>query len=389
MASREQYDQIAQSYVEGLRALTAPQAFTADTERGGSGAAGPPMTAEKLNEQAEHLSTLSAELQTAAEDKLQSEDPAVKSEAATQLLAKALGDIEAAMFLYQAARDEEAGVLGLSAAVAPERGGDSAAGKLNEHQRILLGQLGDVTAREGASIERGAGHAAAGSGAKVKEAVELTLFQISERASNAGQRTFEGLAALGLGQIGKAVGMIGANVAEQLGVAGKLMQIYDYFRGFVVKAYDAVISLLGPELAKKVGEYVSKWWGDWQQNHLFQMLVEGLYQTAETKQHVAQKVADSKATAAQFSEAAERVQKLDEDYKTKVRLAEKLLAGFRYVAGVATGALPAPAGVLVVGAVYVALCGYIVLVGADYVDAQSVASLARLPGVRDVIEASL
>lgn len=292
------------------------------------------------------------------------------------------------MFLLQAARDEEAGVLGLSAAVAPERGDAPAPGKLSEHQMILLGHFGGSAAGEGKGAERGAGQAA-GSAAQVKEAVELTLFEISERASKAGKSAFEGLAALSLVELASAVGMIGADVAQQLGVAGKLVQLYDHFRGFVVRAYDTVISLFGPELARQAGEFVSGWWVQWRENHLFKTLVEGLYETAETRQHVAQKVAGSAATADEFSAAAERVQKLGEDFKTQVRLAEKLLAGFRYVAGVAAGALPAPAGVLVVGAVYVLLCGYIVLVGADYVDAQSVAALGRLPGVRDVIEASL
>jgi hypothetical protein len=388
MTSREQYDQIAESYVEGLRALTASRSFTAEAERGERGAGGAPATAEQLTEQAAHLSTLSAELQTAAEDKLRSEDPAVRSEAATQLLAKALGDMEAAMFLLQAARDEEAGVLGLSAAVAPERGDASAPERLSEHQMILLGQFWGAPAGEGKGTERAA-RQVAGSGAQVNEAVELTLFQISERASKAGQSTFEGLAALSLGELGKAVGMIGANVAQQLGVAGKLVQLYDYFRSFVVRAYDTVISLLGPGLAKQAGEFISDWWVKWKKNQLFKTLVEGLYETAETKQHVAQKVAGSAATADEFFAATARVQKLGEDFKTQVRLAEKLLAGFRYVAGVAAGALPAPTGVLVVGAVYILLCGYIVLVGADYVDAQSVDALGRMPGVRDVIEASL
>ncbi|HEX8144194.1 MAG TPA: hypothetical protein VF553_16450 [Pyrinomonadaceae bacterium] len=388
MASQEQYDAIAQSYVEELRALTAPRAFMTQTERGERGAARGPVTATELVAQAEHLSTLSGELQTAAEGKLQSEEPAVKAEAATQLLAKALGDLEAGMFLLQAARDEEAGVLGTSAPAATERSRGATAGKLSEHHRILLGQLEVVSTARAQRIERGA-EDAPGSAEQVNEAVQLTLFQISERATEAGQKTFEGLLALSLGEIGKAIGMIGANVAEHLGVAGKLMQLYDYFRGFVVKAYEAVLALLGPNLAKKVGEYVSEWWEDWRQNQLFQTLVEKLYETEATREYIAQKVSASQAAPDAFSAAAERVQKLGEEYKVQVRLAEKLLTGFSYVAGAAAGALPAPAGVLIVGAVYISLCGYIVLVGADYVDAQSVAKLGRLPGVRDVIEASL
>jgi hypothetical protein len=43
----------------------------------------------------------------------------------------------------------------------------------------------------------------------------------------------------------------------------------------------------------------------------------------------------------------------------------------------------------VVAATYVAICGYVVLNGADYVDADRVKILNRVPGVRQVVVANL
>ena len=392
MTTPNGYDEIARAYVTGVLELTAPVALPPDVAAGeierGAGGATRPATPDELVEKAERLSQLSTQLHEAAEAKLSSEDEVVKAQGATQLMAKALSDLEVGFFMLEASQNEPAGERAGSPGLV-ERGAAGASAPASasaEHLQILLGQF-----------EAGPGEQERGSAAgemsdeearsAVFEAVELTLFQISDRASNAGQKTFSGLTMVGFSQIGQAAGFIGTNIAEHLGVADKLLNVFDYFRGFVSKAYNAIISLLGPKLAETVGGEVVKWWEEWKEKKLFKSLIEKLYRTKETKEYLKKRLEGSQAAAAKLAAASRRVQELNQEYEQQVRLAEKLLDGLKYLGGFATSLLPS--GPLIMGATYVALCGYIVLVGADYVDTQHLEKLSRLPGVRDVVEAEL
>ena len=373
--------------------VAAPSPGGADKVERGERVATRSATPDELVEKAERLSQLSTQLHVAAEAKLSSDDELVKAQGATQLMAKALSDLEVGFFLLEAAQNEKAGGEsgeGRGEASRPglvERSaGGTGAGEPAEHLKILLGQFDDKPdepERSSAAGEKGEAEARA----EVFEAIELTLFQISDRASGAGQKTFDGLTTVGFAQIGQAAGFIGTNVAQHLGVADKLSYVFDYFRGFVSKAYDAIISLLGPKLAETAAGEVVKWWEDWKEKKLFKSLVEKLYRTKETKEYLKKRVADSQAAPAKFAAAARRVRELNKEYEQQVRLAEKLLGGLKYLSGFAASVLPS--GTLIMGATYVALCGYIVLVGADYVDTQHLQMLSRLPGVRDVVESNL
>ena len=78
---------------------------------------------------------------------------------------------------------------------------------------------------------------------------------------------------------------------------------------------------------------------------------------------------------------------LETGFQQQLDLADKLLVGFRLVGGAA--ALAIPQATVLVAAAYIAITGYAVLAGADYVDAERVKLLNRVPGVRQVVEESL
>ena len=48
-----------------------------------------------------------------------------------------------------------------------------------------------------------------------------------------------------------------------------------------------------------------------------------------------------------------------------------------------------PFGTAIMAAVYIVLCAYVVLTGADYVDSERFKLLNRFPGIRQVVEANL
>ena len=85
--------------------------------------------------------------------------------------------------------------------------------------------------------------------------------------------------------------------------------------------------------------------------------------------------------------AIESVDGLDAAYRQQIELAQKLLRGVKFLGNVAAAALPQ--GRLLLAASYIVLGAYVVLAGADYVDAQRLKLLNRVPGVRQVVETNL
>jgi hypothetical protein len=384
MDALNSYSVVARAYVEEVRALLT-QTGAATAERG----AGGPASSVEVAERGERLLDLSTALQDAVTQKLTDDDPEISAQGATQLLAKAYSDLDVSLYLLQAATDEETGVAMSGAASTLQRSGvERGAGnrELGEHLQILLGE----SAADDVADERSAARSPRRieeARVKILDTIELTLFQISERAGAAGQATFSGLLAMGFVELGQVAGAVGANVAQYFGVAEKVTRLYDLFRGFLSKAYDSIISLLGPRLAQSTTGAVLQWWEDWKESRLFPILIERLYATGQTKVYLATKVHTSQAGLDSFISTIERLEAMDKEYGQQVRIAEKLLRGLKYASGVTAAILPY--GSLIAGAAYVALCGYIVLAGADYVDAESISILKRVPGVRDVVEANL
>jgi hypothetical protein len=78
---------------------------------------------------------------------------------------------------------------------------------------------------------------------------------------------------------------------------------------------------------------------------------------------------------------------LDEAFIKQIDLAKKILSGARWVGSLSMEILPQAK--LLLASVYLILGGYVVLTGADYVDARRFRLLGRVPGVRQVVEKNL
>ncbi|MGD1994902.1 MAG: hypothetical protein PVI59_17040, partial [Anaerolineae bacterium] len=373
------YQTVANAYIHGVRALFAPAA-AAEGIRGTLEIA----TAPNLAGQAEDLAAVSAELTRAAESRLADEDPQVRQQAANQLLAKALTDLEISFRLLEAAQEAEEGGVIRTTALEAERGLGRPIPR-EQHLHIILGQ--PVPAIRESERDLGLPSDVPAARVQLSESVVDTLDLISSRASRTGQAALGGLLGMGLAEVAQAASVVGMDIAQALGQAEKVSRLYNLFRDYAVQAYETLVALLGRELAQTVAQKVLEWLEEVKEGEQFGKLLEQLYQTEQTGQQVTQLVANSGAELAALLAAIEKVEGLDQAFKQKIDLSQKLIKVLKFLALVPAAALPQ--GRLLAAAAYLVLGGYVVLAGADYVDTQRLERLNRVPGVRRVVEAHL
>lgn len=379
MQAENPYLTIAQTYTAGVRELFAP-AGAPTGDRGGAGPASP----EALAEKAEKLSTVSATLTTTAAARLTlDDDPVARAQASTQLLAKAMTDLEISNYLLKAAEDEKAQISWPKSAV--QERSVAIRGNLEDFLKIIVEETpaakeqsdrgGDVPKR--VEIVRN----------QLLQTVDGALLLIPERAGKTGQSAFSGLLGLGITQVGQAAGQLGLGVAHIIGQTEKLSRLYQLFRDFAVRAYESVAALLGPTLAQIAGQKVVDWLGQVKEAKFFNGLLEKLYQTEQTKADLRQRITNSTSDWKDYVTADEKIQGLNEEFRRQLSLIDKLLKGLKYLGGVPAAILPY--GPLLMAAVYILLCAYVVFTGADYLDAQNLKFLNRVLGVRQVVETTL
>jgi hypothetical protein len=307
----------------------------------------------------------------------------VRARASTQLLAKALTDLEIGLYLLQAAEDEEHRIAWVGGpGTERSRGG---LGATVERLDLLLGEGEAVPA----AVERGEQPPRNVRAARVvlSDAIVDALDLVSERASKTGQAALSGLLGLGGAEVAQAAGAVGMDLAQALGQADKVTQLYNLFRDFAVKAYDSLVALLGQQLAQTAAQRVVEWFEEFKEGEQFARLLERLYETDQTRRDLSRLVAESRANLESFTAAIQRVDGLDAAFGQQAGLAEKLLRGLKVLALIPAAALPQ--GRLLMAAAYVVLGAYVVLAGGDYVDARRLERLGRVPGVRQVVEGQL
>jgi hypothetical protein len=407
MPTSTTYQQLAQAYAAGARALLAPAAPLAGERSITPVAKGPvarpsPVGDLRLDlaDQAEQLAPLAADFTQAAAAQLADPDPQARLQASTGLLAKALADLEISARLLQAAEDEEdqppVGDLRLARpkVVAAERSVSTFEAP-GDYLDLLSGA--PAAAPVAKALERGPSTALRTSATvpadvetartQLATAVEDTLDLVRDKVAKTGQSALGGLLGLGAGELAQAAGLVGMNVAQALGQAEKVTRLYELFRQFALSAYDSLVALIGPALAQGAAKQVVSWVGDLAKGEQFGKLLDRLYETGKTNQALGELVAGSQADLLVFAAAIQGLDNLDTAYRQQAGLIEKLLKGLKLLAIVPAAALPQ--GQLLLAAAYIALGGYVVLAGADYVDAQKLKLLNRTPGVRQIVESKL
>ncbi len=372
------YQEAARVYTDGVRALFASGGAPVK-ERGVRG----PASYDEVVEQAEKLLPASVNLTEAAARQLTEEEPAARSAAATRLLAKALTDLQISAYLLHKAAEEDNNLSWPKAEVG-ERGLTQLS-LLPEELNILTGNV-DAGYR---GMVRGPGPAGdlAEARQSLARAIADILSQIFERAGRTGQTALEGLGGLGFAELGQAAGLLTSNLAQYLGQGEKISRLYNLFRSFLGQVYDSLIALIGQPLMQTVIDKVMEWLKEVKQGEVFSEMLENFYQTNPTNKELGLLVDQSQAALDKFVVATREVESLSDDYGQQIKLVDKLLGWLKFLGGAAASVLPM--GQLLVAAAYIALGGYAVLAGADYVDAPRLRLLDRIPGVRRVVEENL
>jgi hypothetical protein len=369
------YQAAAQAYVSGVQSLFAPPALASD-ERGGRR-----RPDAELVEQARLIHDQSTRLTLAATEQIAGDLPAMREQASIALFAKALTDLEIGAYLLDTAGDAEPG-----SSHAPGAGTERSAALPRDVEAHLALVLGATEPRFGASERRALPTTIPAARALLANEIEDALALILERSARLGQAALSGLLGVGLAEIGQAASIVGMDLARAFGWAEQVNRLYGLFRDFVASAYDALAGLLGPALVQAGAQQVVAWMDELSQGKLFGELLEKLYETQQTSQVLMRMVAETEANVEKFVSAAQRVSGLSERHRVQVELGEKLLKRVRFL-----GVIPAvlPQGRLILAMIYILASAYIVLAGADYVDAPRLKLLNRSPGMRQVVAEQL
>jgi len=374
MASRSSYDTVARAYADGVRALLTPTLSAVER------AAPAPASTDALTAQATALAGRSAELRQANTADLAAPDSAGRARASTRLLAQAVTDLQISAYLLQVAQGESADRTVRSAERSAEA--DFSPFDIEETLAILTGDEAAVVTR--AAVLPPDLPSARG---QLSGLAAATLNSIESRAAKTGQTAVSGLLVLGVGQVAQAAGIVGLDIAQALGVADKVTKLYALVQDYALSAYNALVALLGPAVAQSAAQQVLAWVNDVAAGEQFRKLLTRLYGTKQTAEHLDTVVTGSQADLSKFVIAIQDVDGLSSGFQQQLDLVDKLLRGFRLVGGAAALAIPQAAVLL--AAAYIAITGYAVLAGADYVDAERAKLLNRVPGVRQVVEQSL
>jgi hypothetical protein len=316
--SNNSYQSAAESYAQGVRDLFAAAPGAPATR--GELAPAPPTD---LADRAEALAATSRDLTTAAAAKLAHPDPNVRMEGSTQLLAKALTDLQVSAVLFQAAQAEQGrleGTRDLTPTVPVETPRD-----LDDTLGVLLGTTP-------VAVESGTrGLEAAPDPASVRN--ELTnvagneLTTVRTRAAQTGQAALQGLLGLGLAQVASAAGIVGGDIANALGVGVQVGKLFSLFRDFAVNAYNSLLALLGPTLGQMAAGQVLNWAKEVESGAKFDELVEKLYGTEATRQALTTLIGNSTADVTRLTAAITGITPLDASYKKPMELVDKVRNG--------------------------------------------------------------
>ncbi|MGC8782086.1 MAG: hypothetical protein ACP5UQ_14590 [Anaerolineae bacterium] len=366
----------ARAYAERVAALLGPAAAR-PTERATRGG----RAAIALADQAAALVPLSSRATAEVSQGIEAADPAERARAATQLLAKAIADLQVGALLLQAAMEESAGPRPRD--VQAERAADLLlpAEDIVECLAILAGE--EPVGPRAVAIP---GDLPAARDQLTGLAV-ATLNLVQSRAARTGQTALSGLLVLGLGKVAEAAAIVGLDIAQALGVAEQVTRMYALARDYALNAYNAVAAVFGPAVVQSVVQQVLAWCNDVAAGQQFEQLLAQLYETEQTGARLTEFIAESQAGLAQFVIALQEVDGLRTIFQQQIGLVDRLLQGFRLFSGAAAVAIPQIT--VLMAAAYLVLIGYAVLAGADYVDAQRLRFLNRVPGVRQVVERSL
>jgi hypothetical protein len=315
----------------------------------------------------------------AAAKQLKNKSAARRAEASAQLLAKACLDLDVSQRLIEQAQAEQGGAK-------PKSITRSAASRAPAD---LLDVIEGKAAPSKTKSVRSRGVGA------TKESLATfsvaTTQLIVERATNTGVESLGKILALGAFELIKGLELATVDVGAMLGKGEKVSMLIQLGKDYIAKAFDALKNLLGPQLfemamklAREQLEKLKTKKDEWTAK-----AIEKLYETEKTNKAVIALIAERNAPAEKIDAASQGILSLSDAFAKQVALIQKFYGYVGYANLLPMASIPQAK--LVIALVYLLLGGYIVVAGADFVDAPNldVKILNRVPGVKTVVEMAL
>jgi hypothetical protein len=369
--------ELLNAYASAVRGLFTPPPLPGE-DRGYGG----PSSAEEIEAHAEKILNLSGDLTRAEREQLQDADPLQRAQSAQRLLAKAATELEISAYLKEAGQDESDRVP-LTRQRLNDRSVRTGA-QVEGYLEILTGKV-----QESARLERSAAVPASLTAARQQLSTSATdaCDLIGLRAGDTAKAAFSGVLGVGLTEIAQASATILSFVAGSFGAAEGLSKLYTLCRDFIAKAYDSLLSLIGDELAKLIGDKAVEWVKEVKDVHLFGDWLKSAYNVAAIKTDLQTRIQGSSGEPARFAEAIGDVDSLTKRFGREMDLTKNLIRGLGYLRFVP--GLVGPQGLLLRAGAYSLLLAWVVFDGADYLDSPGMGLLNRVPGVPAVVAAKM
>lgn len=370
-----EYSSTAAAYAVGVRGLFAP---SSSSTRGQAIAP----DAEELARRAEQLQALAAALNQETIAYLGADDADVRLGAEQHLLAQAAANLQVADGLLAAAA-----TAGEIEAPPPTRGPQPAPLAFDP----LLAILQTPLAETGASV-RPAGQPTRGTPSASRDELLATAGEVFEDVLGSTGRfardVLAGIVGLDPALLKQAAGMVSKELGELVQHLGdQASRLLAKAVAFIVQAYDNLLAALGQDATSQMRRQVAEWLDRLQEGEALSTLLGHLFEVSKAQQRVQAAVAGSDASAVVLGQTQQAVAALPAGFAARTKLCSQLLAALGLLKHIAATRLPMVEAAT--AALYVALLGFVVFVGGDYVDAPRLERINRIPGVVHVVETGL
>lgn len=224
----------------------------------------------------------------------------------------------------------------------------------------------------------------AGARRRLSGAVSDSLGSVMQDTEQVVRASFTGLLGLSLSQVTAAASEVTGGISGALSSSRGIEQFTQSGRQLLVEAARSATSLMDQPALESGVRQVLDWLEEVRGGRIVSVLLERVYATELTGEELHSLIESASGPLEAFSKALQALNDLSEDYNQKARISGQILRGARWVGGGLSTFFPQ--ATLIMAILYLAIGGYGILSGADYVDSPRLKVIKRVPGVRLRVE---
>lgn len=386
MNSEDSYCAKAKDYAKCMRSLLTPT-YSGTSEKPERGERS--QTYRDLEEKAENLYGISSDLAEKAKDLLVDSDQKNRIKASNRLLAKTLSDLMVSSYLLQAADDESLGVS-YSKDELTERDTNIVDSDLMEEvfNVLLNGETNSSHSERNSNVFSSVDEDDFQDvlSKQMEECIELILSQ----ASSSCQKAVAGIGVLGILNIAEAAKLIGKDFVEVFTQCGRISKLYELSCKFFYKSLDSLNTLIGPTASHIASKLAIEWLSKLKESDKIKSVLSEIYGTKKIETAMTNLIVLSSLDTSKFEDAATSMDILKESYKQKAQLVingTTVLKNIGFLGIAVTAAIPNIK--LIEASLYLLFVSYILMLAADYLDAESFEFLDRTAGIQRIMKEHL